>query len=137
VDVSAEQLLDVRIPDGQVTEAGLRTNVNVGLRYLASWLSGVGAAAIDDLMEDAATAEISRSQIWQWVEQGAELSSGEPVTADLARSTIETEIASLREELGEASYAERRFEDARAVFERVALDPTFVEFLTLPAYDLL
>jgi malate synthase len=137
VDVSEEQLLDVRIPDGQVTEAGLRTNVNVGLRYLASWLSGVGAAAIDDLMEDAATAEISRSQIWQWVEQGAELSSGEPVTADLARSTIETEIASLREELGEASYAERRFEDARAVFERVALDPTFVEFLTLPAYDLL
>ena len=118
VEVSAEQLLDVRVPGGEITEAGLRTNVNVGLRYLASWLSGVGAAAIDNLMEDAATAEISRSQIWQWVEHGAELSSGEPVTADLARSTIETEIASLREELGEASYAELRFDEARAVFER-------------------
>jgi malate synthase len=88
-------------------------------------------------MEDAATAEISRSQIWQWVEHGAELSSSEPVTADLARSTIETEIASLRQELGEAAYAERRFDEARAVFERVALEPTFLEFLTLPAYDLL
>ena len=137
VDVSAEQLLDVRIPGGEITEAGLRTDVNVGLRYLASWLSGVGAAAIDNLMEDAATAEISRSQIWQWVEHGAELSSGEPVTADLARSTIEAEIASLREELGEASFAELRFDEARAMFERVALPPGFVEFLTLPAYELL
>ncbi|HKN79975.1 MAG TPA: malate synthase A [Actinomycetota bacterium] len=137
VDVSAEQLLDVRIPGGEITEAGLRTNVNVRLRYLASWLSGVGAAAIDNLMEDAATAEISRSQIWQWVEHGTELSSGEPVTADLARSTIEIEIASLRQELGEASYAERRFDEARAMFERVALPPGFVEFLTLPAYDIL
>ena len=109
----------------------------MGLRYLASWLSGVGAAAIDNLMEDAATAEISRSQIWQWVEHGVELSTGEPVTADSARSTIETEIASLGEEIGEASYAERRLDEARAIFERVALPPDFVEFLTLPAYDLL
>src|SRR4029450_13065957 len=92
VDVSAEQLLDVRIPGGEITAAGLRTNVNGGLRYLASWLPGVGAAAIDNLMEDAATAEISRSQIWQWVEHGAELSSGEPVTADLARSAIEAGV---------------------------------------------
>ena len=137
VRVTAEELLDVRVPGGEITEAGLRTNVNVGLRYLASWLSGVGAAAIDNLMEDAATAEISRSQIWQWVEHGTELSSGEPVTADLARSTIEIEIASLRQELGEASYAERRFDEARAMFERVALPPGFVEFLTLPAYDIL
>ena len=76
VGVSAEELLDVRVPGGEITEAGLRTNVNVGLRYLASWLSGVGAAAIDNLMEDAATAEISRSQIWQWVEHGAELATG-------------------------------------------------------------
>ena len=137
VDVSAEQLLDVRVPGGEITEAGLRTNVNVGLRYLASWLSGSGAAAIDNLMEDAATAEISRSQIWQWVEHGAELSSGERVTADVARSMIETEIASLRKELGAGSYAELRFDEARAVFEEVALAPGFVEFLTLPAYELL
>ena len=135
--VTAEELLDVRVPGGEITEAGLRTNVNDGLRYLASWLSGVGAAAIDNLMEDAATAEISRSQIWQWVEHGAELSSREPVTADLARSTIETEIASLREELGEASYAKQRFDEARSMFEQMALPPGFVEFLTLPAYKLL
>ncbi len=81
VVVSAEELLDVRVPDGEITEAGLGTNVNVGMRYLASWLSGVGAAAIDNLMEDAATAEISRSQIWQWVAHGAELATGETVTA--------------------------------------------------------
>ncbi len=137
VDVSAEQLLDVRIPGGEITEEGLRTNVNVGLRYLASWLSGVGAAAIDNLMEDSATAEISRSQIWQWVEHGAELSSSEPVTLALARATIEGEMAALREGLGDESFAERRFDDARAVFEQVALPPDFVEFLTLPAYEML
>jgi malate synthase len=137
VGVSAAELLDVRVPDGEITEAGLRTNVSVGLRYLASWFSGVGAAAIDNLMEDAATAEISRSQIWQWVEHGAELASGAPVTTELARATIESEIASLRWQLGEASFAERRFHEARAVFERVALSPDLVEFLTLPAYEML
>jgi malate synthase len=137
VGVSAAELLDVLVPDGEITEAGLRTNVSVGLRYLASWFSGVGAAAIDNRMEDAATAEISRSQIWQWVEHGADLASGEPVTAELARATIESEIASLRRQLGEASFAERRFDEARAVFERVTLSPDFVEFLTLPAYEML
>ncbi len=135
--VTAEELLDVRVPGGEITEAGLRTNVNVGLRYLASWLSGVGAAAIDNLMEDAATAEISRSQIWQWVANRAELATGEPVTEDLARATIERETRSLRDQVGEAAFAEQRFEEARAVFERVALSPDFVEFLTLPAYELL
>jgi malate synthase len=137
VEVTADELLDVRVPGGEITEAGLRTNVGVGLRYLASWLSGVGAAAIDNLMEDTATAEISRSQIWQWVEHGAELATGEPVTAELARATIESETASLRRQLGGSSFAELRFDDARAVFERVALSPDFVEFLTLPAYELL
>ncbi len=137
VEITAEELLDVRIPGGEITETGLRTDVNVGLRYLASWLSGVGAAAIDNLMEDAATAEISRSQIWQWVENAAELSSGEPVTADRARATIEQELTSLRRQLGDASFAELRFDEARAVFEQVALGPGFVEFLTLPAYELL
>ena len=137
VEVSADELLDVRVPGGEITEAGLRTNVNVGLRYLASWLSGVGAAAIDNLMEDAATAEISRSQIWQWVANGATLSTGEPVTAEMARAAIATEIEALRGQLGETSFAELRFEEARTVFEQVALSPEFVEFLTLPAYELL
>jgi malate synthase len=137
VGVSADELLDARVPGGEITEAGLRANVNVGLRYLMSWLSGVGAAAIDNLMEDAATAEISRSQIWQWVEHGAELATGEPVTAEMARAAIATELEDLRERLGRAAFDEPRFEQARSVFERVALSPDYVEFLTLPAYDLL
>ncbi|HEY8117179.1 MAG TPA: malate synthase A [Actinomycetota bacterium] len=137
VGVSADQLLDVRVPGGEITQAGLRANVNVGLRYLMSWLSGVGAAAIDNLMEDAATAEISRSQIWQWVEHGAELSTGQPVTAEVAHAAITTELEDLRERLGSAEFDEPRFEQARTVFERVALSPDFVEFLTLPAYELL
>jgi len=137
VVVSAEELLDVRVPNGEITEAGLRTNVNVGLRYLASWLSGVGAAAIDNLMEDAATAEISRSQVWQWVANASKLSTGQPVTQAMAREAIEAEIGALRGQLGEGAFAEHRFEEARTLFEEVALSPDFVEFLTLPAYDLL
>jgi malate synthase len=137
VEVSAAELLDVRVPDGEITEAGLRTNVSVGLRYLASWFSGVGAAAIDNLMEDAATAEISRSQIWQWVEHRAELSTGQPVTAEMARAAIASELEDLRERLGRAAFDEPRFEQARTVFERVVLAPDLVEFLTLPAYELL
>jgi malate synthase len=137
VVVSAEDLLDVRVPTGEITEAGLGTNVNVGMRYLASWLSGVGAAAIDNLMEDAATAEICRSQIWQWVANGVTLTTGEIVTAAMAREAIETEMADLRSELGVEPFAEHRFEEARTLFEQVALSEHFIEFLTLPAYELL
>jgi malate synthase len=117
VDVSAADLLDLRVEGGEVTEAGLRQNVSVGLRYIESWLRGVGAAAIDNLMEDAATAEISRSQVWQWVHHGV-------FTPDHVRTVI-------AEELPEGG----RFEEAREIFERVALADDFVEFLTLPAYD--
>src|SRR5947209_19017953 len=85
VDVTAAQLLDVRIPGGTITEAGLRTNVSVGIQYIASWLRGTGAAAINNLMEDAATAEISRSQVWQWIHHGVSLADGPRVTADLVR----------------------------------------------------
>jgi malate synthase len=137
VVVSAEELLDVRVPNGEITEAGLGTNVNVGMRYLASWLSGVGAAAIDNLMEDAATAEISRSQIWQWVANGVTLTTGEIVTAAKAREAIQIEMTHLREQPGEKPFAKRRLEQARTLFEEVALPPDFVEFLTLPAYDVL
>ncbi|HZD80506.1 MAG TPA: malate synthase A [Actinomycetota bacterium] len=120
VRVSAPDLLDVRIPGGTVTEAGVRANVEVALRYLDSWLSGVGAAAINDLMEDTATAEIARSQVWQWVHHGAATEEGEPVTA-----------ASVRELVGSVPVAD----DARAVFEEVALTEPFVGFLTFSAYD--
>jgi malate synthase len=117
VDVDVSDLLDLRVEGGEITEQGLRTNVNVGVRYLESWLRGVGAAAIDNLMEDAATAEISRSQIWQWAHQGE-------VTPERVRQV-------LHEELRDGG----RFVEARELFERVALADEFIEFLTLPAYD--
>ena len=130
VDVGADQLLDLDFP-GEVTLDGVRTNVSVGIRYLASWLSGVGAAAIDNLMEDVATAEISRSQIWQWVRHGVTTSDGTPVTESLVRS-ISGEIV---DELdGEGNQA---VHSARKVFEEVALSDDFVDFLTLPAYELI
>jgi malate synthase len=137
VVVSAGELLDVRVPNGEITEAGLETNVNVGMRYLASWLSGVGAAAIDNLMEDAATAEICRSQIWQWVANAVTLPTGEVVTAAKVREAIQIEMTHLREQPGEQPFARHRLEQARTLFEEVALPPDFLEFLTLPAYELL
>jgi malate synthase len=117
VSVSADELLDLRVEGGVVTEAGLRQNVSVGIRYVESWLRGVGAAAIDNLMEDAATAEISRSQVWQWVH-------AREFTADRVREVI-----------GEETPEGGRFAEAREIFERVALGDDFVDFLTLPAYE--
>jgi malate synthase len=119
VSVRADDLLDVRVPDGEVTDEGVRNNVSVGLRYLESWLRGVGAVAIYNLMEDAATAEIARSQVWQWVRH-------ERIDRDQVRGYEEEELA----EAGDG-----RWEDARDVFDAVALSEEFVEFLTLPAYE--
>jgi malate synthase len=120
VTPNAAALLDVRSIPGDVTDAGLRQNVSVGIQYIASWLNGVGAAAIFNLMEDAATAEISRSQVWQWLRQGR-------VSRDDVRATIEDETAKLE---GAA-----RLDEARELFEQVALSDEFVEFLTIPAYE--
>jgi malate synthase len=127
VTPNAAKLIDLHGVDGAVTSAGLRSNVSVGLRYLASWLGGNGAAGIDNLMEDAATAEISRSQIWQWVHNGVTLSdTGETVTADLVRTL-----------LAEIELDGTEGDEARALFERVALDDDFAPFLTVPAYQLI
>jgi malate synthase len=134
VAVSARDLLDVRVAGGAVTEAGLRTNVGVGIQYLASWLSGVAAAAINNLMEDAATAEISRSQVWQWVYHGVALAEGPRVSRELVRARLAEEAARLREALGSAAYERGRFAEAAQVFDAVALSERFIEFLTLPAY---
>jgi malate synthase len=120
VSASASELLDVAATPGEVTEAGVRTNVSVGIRYLASWLSGAGAAAIDNLMEDAATAEISRSQIWQWLRHGR-----------VERAQVERTIDEVVAELPDDPVVD----EARALFEKVALDREFEEFLTLPAYE--
>jgi malate synthase len=135
VNVSARDLLDIRVPNGSLTEAGLRTNVAVGILYLESWLRGVGAAALFNLMEDAATAEISRSQVWQWIEHGATLPDGRKVTRDLVQKIEEDELAKVREQVGADAFAKGRFNEARALFDQVALSKEFTEFLTLPAYE--
>ncbi len=134
VEVSAADLLNVAATPGAITEAGLRNDVSVGIQYLSYWLLGNGAAAINNLMEDAATAEIARSQVWQWVRHGAELEEGPRVTEELVRKVIGEELAQIRERVGEQGFAGSRPEEARALFEQVALDERFVEFLTLPAY---
>jgi malate synthase len=129
VSVTAEQLLDVAATPGSVTEAGLRNNVSVGLQYLEAWLRGNGAVAINNLMEDAATAEISRSQIWQWIHNGVRTEDGTAITAELVSRIEDEELARLDRFPGD------RFDDARKLFERVALADDFADFLTTAAYD--
>jgi len=124
VSTTAAQLVDVKVPGGTVTENGLRLNVAVGIQYIESWLRGTGAAAINNLMEDVATAEISRSQVWQWVHHGSTLEEGPTVTADLVRELADEEMGKLKG---------GRFAEARKVFEEVALTKQFQPFLTLVA----
>ncbi|HUI41136.1 MAG TPA: malate synthase A [Terriglobia bacterium] len=139
----ARKLLDVRIsavdlvavPEGQITEAGLRWNIDVGLQYLAAWLGGNGCVPIYNLMEDAATCEICRAQVWQWVKHGAKLSDGRTVTAELVRRATAEELEKLRRELGEERFESARFETASEIFESMMTSADFPEFLTLLAYD--
>ena len=140
VDVGAAELLAVDATPGDVTESGLRANVNVGIQYISSWLRGNGAAAIYGLMEDAATAEISRSQVWQWIRHGVQLEDGRTVTAELVRDLATDELEKIRSEIGDDEWFERegRPRESRALFEDVALSgEEFVEFLTLLAYEVL
>jgi malate synthase len=124
VSTTAAHLVDVKVPGGTITESGLRLNVSVGIQYIESWMRGTGAAAINNLMEDVATAEISRSQVWQWVHHGSRLEEGPTVTADLVRELADEEMSKLKG---------GRFEEARKVFEEVALSKEFQPFLTLVA----
>lgn len=133
VEVTAAQLVDVRVPGGSMSESGLRMNVSVGIQYIESWLRGVGAAAINNLMEDVATAEISRSQVWQWIRHSARLSEGSTVNEDLVREIAEDELGKIRARLGDDLWAKSRFMEARAVFEEVSLAQAFPQFLTLVA----
>ncbi|MCA2214789.1 malate synthase A [Jidongwangia harbinensis] len=135
VSVDAARLLDVAATGGAVTAAGLRSNVSVALQYLEAWLRGNGAVAINNLMEDAATAEISRSQVWQWIHNGVRLDDGTEVTADLVTRIEDEELAAIRAAIGDEAWAGSRFDDARKLFERVALVDDFAEFLTTAAYD--
>ncbi len=134
VHVTAADLLAIDKTPGEITEAGLRNNISVGLQYLANWLEGTGAVAIFNLMEDAATAEISRSQIWQWLHNDVTLAEGPKVTTELVERIIGEEIAALREQAG-AAFDAVGYEQAVALFKEVALADDYAEFLTIPAYE--
>ncbi len=118
------------MPDGRDQRAGLRLNIDVGIQYLESWLRGNGCVPIYNLMEDAATAEISRAQVWQWLRHGAKLSDGRSVTKDLVHETIAEERTRLK-----AAFGERRFDLASQLFEQMITGGAFPDFMTLAAYE--
>jgi len=134
VHVTADDLLAVSKTPGAITEAGLRNDISVALQYLAAWLSGNGAVGIFNLMEDAATAEISRSQVWQWIYNDIALDDGPVVTRELVEQLIDEELTKIRAAAGE-EFDPAQYGQAVALFTEVALADEFVEFLTLPAYE--
>lgn len=131
VAVVADDLSNIAVPDGSISEEGLRSNVKVALQYLNSWLCGNGAVAISNLMEDTATAEIARAQIWQWVKHRAQLDDGRPITKGLYQRIREEELGRL------GGTAESRYRDAAVILDLLVLCDSFVEFLTIPAYEYL
>ena len=133
VHITADDLL--RVPEGTITEDGLRINIDVGIQYVAAWLGGLGCVPIYNLMEDAATAEISRIQVWQWLKHGAKLDDGRTVTADLVRKTIPEELAKIKKHVGDDRYASGHFEEASELFQEMMTGANFPEFLTLVAYE--
>ncbi|WP_102260948.1 malate synthase A [Mesobacillus jeotgali] len=136
VEVNAPDLLAV--PEGTITEAGVRMNINVGIQYVASWLNGRGAAPIHNLMEDAATAEISRAQLWQWIRHPkGVLEDGRKVTVEMYQELKEEELEKIKLEVGEAVFENGKFEQAAEMFDELILKDEFVEFLTLPGYQAL
>jgi malate synthase len=135
VNIAPRDLLEVH--DGTKSEAGLRENIRVGVQYIEAWLRGRGAVPLYNLMEDAATAEISRAQVWQWVRYGVMLQDGATATPDLFERLLGEEMTRIQGEVGDDAFAGGRFDDARRLFHDLSLAPAFEEFLTLPAYDLL
>ena len=135
VNVRRDDLL--KIHDGSKTEAGFRLNIRVGVQYIEAWLRGRGAVPIYNLMEDAATAEISRAQIWQWIKYGAELDGGVKATPEFFARALKEEMDVVKREIGAANYARGRFPEAIKLFRDISLADDFVPFLTLPAYELI
>ncbi|MBI2818699.1 MAG: malate synthase A [Acidobacteria bacterium] len=133
VKVTAADLL--KVPRGTITDAGLRTNLRVGVQYLEAWLRGSGCVPLYYLMEDAATAEISRAQVWQWIRHGAALPDGRKITVELARRMLKDELERIRSSIGDAQYAGGQFDLASALFDQIMTSEEFVQFLTLPAYE--
>jgi malate synthase len=134
VNVSAEDLL--RVPEGTITEEGLRNNVSVGIQYIEAWLRGYGAVGINHLMEDAATAEISRAQVWQWIRHPkGRLEDGREVTEELFRQVLKEELEKIKATIGEERFKQEKFDEASELFSELTLQDEFVEFLTLPGYE--
>lgn len=134
VEVTAEQLLDAAATGGEVTEDGVRLNISVGIRYIEAWLGGNGAVGIFGLMEDAATAEISRSQIWQWIHNGTKMSNGEVVTREYAERILEIETARLAGEVGDDPQRQANVKRASEIFAKISLTDYYPTFLTTPVY---
>jgi malate synthase len=135
VEVTAADLIET--PKGTITESGIRQNINVGILYIESWLRGVGAAAIYNLMEDAATAEISRTQIWQWIKSEAKTEDGKVITKDYVEQLIPEEIEKIIQYVGKEAFENGKFDEAIVLFKDLVFEDEYVEFLTLPAYDML
>ena len=131
VQVGGAELLDVRVPGGRITAAGVRSDVSVALQYLEAWLRGSGAVAINNMMEDTATAEIARAQLWQWIRHGVRTEEGEPVTLDRVKTLLTEE----QRRLESAASGETRLADAAALLEGLVGAREFPEFLTLGAYE--
>jgi malate synthase len=132
VTVSAADLL--RVPVGDITVAGIRNNIDVGIRYLAAWLGGNGCVPIHHLMEDAATAEISRAQLWQWVRHECRLKEMRTVSLDLVRELQTEQLAKIRTEVGESAFATGHYARAAELLDQLTANPEFEPFLTLTAY---
>jgi malate synthase len=137
VHVIAGDLLDVQVADGAVTEAGLRNNISVGIRYLESWLRGVGAAGLYNLMEDVATAEISRSQVWQWIRHETHLTDGRLIDVQLVKALIDEELRTIHGGLQATGQTHGQHERAASLFSSLVLEAVYPEFLTIAAYQVL
>ncbi|MDQ6630817.1 MAG: malate synthase A, partial [Verrucomicrobiota bacterium] len=135
VNVTAADLL--KIPEGTITEEGLRGNIRVGIQYLEAWLGGNGCVPLYNLMEDAATAEISRSQVWQWLKYGAALSDGRKITPQFYDEILPQELARIENEIGSERFQKGHFSEATKLFSEMSKSDSFAEFLTLPAYELI
>ena len=134
VNISAHDLLDV--PAGEITENGIRTNINVSIQYLGAWLNGNGCVPINNLMEDAATAEISRAQVWQWIHhKNAKLNDGRQLTEELYQTLVKEELGKIKKMTGEDNFKKGKFEKAAELFNKLSTEENFQEFLTLRAYD--
>jgi len=124
-------------PEGEITEAGLRNNINVGIGYVEAWINGNGCVPLHNLMEDAATAEISRTQVWQWLKYGATLADGRKLTRELVMQIVDEELLAYKKEIGEDKFYGRRFAEAAGIVARMSTADRCADFLTLPAYEYL